>query len=932
MFALLLGCALITADDLERRWDLDGDGLERPADCDDDDPEVERRSWYLDEDGDGYGAGSAVDQCSAPGERYVEIDGDCDDGSADAYPGAVEICNQSDDDCDGVVDNDPEPLPWYPDGDSDGFGAEEPVVWSCPDVVGHTLVPGDCDDTNQDVNPQAPEICNGIDDDCDQDVDDDDADITGQQSIWYADQDEDGWGDENDSVVVCFAPDGYVGASGDCNDEDAAYNPGAPEDDCTDPNDYNCDGSTGYADADEDGHPACEDCDDSDADVNPDATEVCNEGVDDDCDGAADDSTAVDALTWYEDLDGDGYGDAAVTKLACEAPFDFVADDQDCDDGDGDINPAAQEICDSANVDEDCDGLADDDDDSATGQSTWYRDGDADGYGDADSTSDACDNPSGYVSDDTDCDDGDSDINPDTVWYADSDSDGYGDATSTRTVCEQPSGYTDDSEDCNDGDADVNPGEDEVCLNGVDDDCDSTIDTCDAIAAADADVTMEHDSSDLGFQRFGGIARTGDLDGDGNTDIVVGDNRYGVTPDKNAGGAWAFYGPVTSLDAGSADVSITGDDKNQYCGRMLAVIDDWDGDGADQLLLGCYQDATGGGQAGAAYMWEGVAADGDIGDAELLFAGEGGASQGAWVGHWVDGAGDVDDDGTEDLLIGARYGGYTSNEGRAYVVNGPKTSDVYILEDDADAVLQGEAASDGFGISALGIGDVDGDDHDDVFVGASTNDDGGSQAGATYLFLGPVSGTPSADLEIDGANAGDNLGILVGAAGDIDDDGYDDAFACAPDEDTNGADAGACYLFSGSTTPAWTAATATATVFGEDASDLLGNIRIVDRFGDLDDDGYDDFWVGSTAHSDGADSNGAAWLFLGPVTGSLDVDDADLKLVGDGDDDSFASSIGPAGDQDGDGTIDVLIGAFGATGSGGSSFGETYVFYTGSWL
>ncbi|HJN78069.1 MAG TPA: integrin alpha [Myxococcota bacterium] len=119
----------------------------------------------------------------------------------------------------------------------------------------------------------------------------------------------------------------------------------------------------------------------------------------------------------------------------------------------------------------------------------------------------------------------------------------------------------------------------------------------------------------------------------------------------------------------------------------------------------------------------------------------------------MDGAGDVDGDGTEDLLIGARYGGYTNNEGHADLVSGPKTSDVFILEDDSDAFLEGEAASDSFGISALGIGDVDGDSHDDLFIGASTNDDGGSQAGASYLFLGPLSGTPSADLEIDGANA-----------------------------------------------------------------------------------------------------------------------------------------------------------------------------------
>jgi len=935
MLGLFLGCALISSEDYSGRFDLDGDGLARPADCDDSDADVLRRSWYLDADGDGFGAGSAVDQCSAPDDRYVENDEDCDDDRPEAFPGAAEICNQLDDDCDGVTDNDPEPVEWYPDEDRDGFGRSEPVVLSCPEVEGHVRNAEDCDDTDAEVNPDAVEVCNTIDDDCDGDTDDADADVSGQ-SVWYVDDDEDGWGDEAVSVVQCFAPSGYVGAAGDCDDEDAAFNPGAAEDDCTDPNDYNCDGSTGYADVDGDDHPACADCDDTEPSVNPDATEICNDGVDDNCDGQADDFTAVDALSWYADDDGDGYGDAADLALSCTAPSGYVADDEDCDDTDGDVNPAATEVCDDADVDEDCDGAADDRDSSADGKTDWYEDGDGDGYGDASSSVSACDEPSGYVDDDQDCDDSDADLNPDTPWYADDDGDGYGDTSSSRASCTQPSGYVGDDSDCDDSDGDVNPGEDEVCLNGVDDDCDSTVDSCDALSASDADFTLEASSSDSAFLRFGGIARSGDLDGDGTTDIVVGDNRYGATPYKNRGGAWVFYGPVTSSDTDSADVELLGVDKNQYCGRMIAVIDDWDGDGGSDFALGCYEDSTGGTQAGGALVWTGTLSDGDTEDATMLFAGSGGASKGSYAGHFVDSAGDVDGDGTGDLLIGGRYGGYTSSEGRAWVVYGPKTADLYILEDsssgsDADAVLEGEAANDNFGISALGAGDIDGDGYDDVFIGASANDDAGSQAGAAYLYLGPLTGTPSADLDLGGANAGDNLGILVGAAGDVDADGYDDTFACAPDEDTNGADAGACYLFSGASSPGWTTSTATATVFGEAGSDLLGNIRIVDPF-DVDADGNDDLWVASTAHSDGASSNGAAWLFLGPVTGSHDADDADLKFVGDDADDGFGTSIAPAGDQDGDGMIDVLIGAYSAEGSGGSSTGEAYIYSAGEWL
>ena len=88
-------------------------------------------------------------------------------------------------------------------------------------------------------------------------------------------------------------PDGFVVESGDCDDDQVAVYPGAPEEDCTDPVDYNCDGSTGYADLDGDGTPACNDCDDTDPDVNPYAAEVCNDGVDDNCDGSADEPGSV---------------------------------------------------------------------------------------------------------------------------------------------------------------------------------------------------------------------------------------------------------------------------------------------------------------------------------------------------------------------------------------------------------------------------------------------------------------------------------------------------------------------------------------------------------------------------------------------------------------------------------------------------------------
>ncbi|MEO7174825.1 MAG: MopE-related protein, partial [Saprospiraceae bacterium] len=179
---------------------------------------------------------------------------------------------------------------------------------------------------------------------------------------FYADTDDDGYGDESNSIDACTAPEGYVSDNTDCDDGNAAVNPGA--------------------------------------------TEVCN-GIDDDCDGLTDDSDPgiVGQTTYYADADGDGYGDEEVSVQSCNLPEGYVTDDTDCDDNDGDVHPGATEVCNDK--DDDCDGAIDEE-----LQSTFYADTDDDGYGDESNSIDACTAPEGYVSDDTDCDDGNGAINP----------------------------------------------------------------------------------------------------------------------------------------------------------------------------------------------------------------------------------------------------------------------------------------------------------------------------------------------------------------------------------------------------------------------------------------------------------------------------------------------------------------------------------------
>jgi len=172
-------------------------------------------------------------------------------------------------------------------------------------------------------------------------------------------------------------------------------------------------------DADGDGYSGEDDCDDEDPTVHISADEICD-GIDNDCDGEIDEELLE---TYYADDDGDGFGDPELSEDACDAPSDFVGDSADCDDGDPEVHPDAEEICDG--IDNDCDGLIDDEDDEdiVSGTSSWYADNDGDGYGDPDVAVDACDAPSDHVADNTDCDDSDAAVNPGATELADDDVD-----------------------------------------------------------------------------------------------------------------------------------------------------------------------------------------------------------------------------------------------------------------------------------------------------------------------------------------------------------------------------------------------------------------------------------------------------------------------------------------------------------------------------
>lgn len=424
-----------------------------------------------------------------------EQEGDCNDNDPYTYAFATEIIDGIDNDCDGSIDEGT--TAFDDDGDCVCENFFSGVCSGSINSSCTTLTEGDCDDTTDQVYPSSPEYCDGLDNNCNGQMDE----STAVDALtWYADNDEDGYGDPLVSTAACFnPPTGYVADNTDCDDSLDNINPE----------------TIWYEDADGDGFGAvvatqqCEaptsshilvsgDCNDAAANAYPGASEYCD-GVDNNCNGMLDESTALDATLWYEDVDGDGHAGSSNTTESCSQPTGYYASITDCNDVDSSIYPGASEVCDGS--DNDCDGITDE---NVT--NTYYLDNDGDGYGYAQSTIEACSMPSGYVTNTADCNDNSSAINPNatevcdgidnncngnsddadssldmsttSIWYEDADGDGFGSSSYLRR-CDQPSGYVTNSNDCNDGSNQANPNKTETC-DGIDNDCDGSTDEANA--------------------------------------------------------------------------------------------------------------------------------------------------------------------------------------------------------------------------------------------------------------------------------------------------------------------------------------------------------------------------------------------------------------------------------------------------------------------
>ena len=262
-------------------------------------------NYYADNDGDGFGAGTASNLCVNPGVGYVTNNTDCDDSNASLNSISAETCNGFDDDCDGVVDDGLTFVNYYADNDGDGYGAGVASNLCANPGAGYVTNNADCNDGNALLNSISAETCNGFDDDCDGVVDD------GLTFVnYYVDNDGEGYGAGTASNLCANPGVGYVTNNTDCNDGNAL--------------------------------------------LNSISAETCN-GFDDDCDGVVDDGLTF--VNYYADNDGDGYGAGTASNLCDNPGVGYVTNNTDCNDAALAVNPGASESCNS--IDDDCDGLTD---------------------------------------------------------------------------------------------------------------------------------------------------------------------------------------------------------------------------------------------------------------------------------------------------------------------------------------------------------------------------------------------------------------------------------------------------------------------------------------------------------------------------------------------------------------------------------------------
>jgi hypothetical protein len=375
------------------------------------------------------------------------------------------------------------------------------------------------------------------------------------------------------------------------------------------------------------------------------------------------------------------------------------------------------------------------------------------------------------------------------------------------------------------------------------------------------------------------VSDAGDINGDGFADLIVGAEYVGA--------AYVVFGSATrpaSIDldtiaAGTGGFRILGEDADDYAGFSVSSAGDFNDDGFDDLLIG----APGTSSGGDAYVVFGSASPPAAVDLDAVAFGNGGFKMNLGAtGHSVSSAGDIDGDGIDDLIIGAPGGG--GDDGAAYVLFGtttpPTAVDLSDIQPGAGFKITGANANGNTGTSVSSAGDVNGDGFDDLIVGAPYYDIGLGAAGISYVVFGSATRPASFDFGtaipagagfyIMGETTYDQAGRSVSSAGDFNGDGFDDLIVGAPGNDNGGDYAGAAYVVFGSATPPASVdlGAIPAGAGFKITGENAGNRAgtSVSSAGDVNGDGFDDLIVGAPYYDGGGTDAGAAYVVFGSAT------------------------------------------------------------------
>ncbi|MFW3145994.1 MAG: putative Ig domain-containing protein [Thermoplasmatota archaeon] len=382
------------------------------------------------------------------------------------------------------------------------------------------------------------------------------------------------------------------------------------------------------------------------------------------------------------------------------------------------------------------------------------------------------------------------------------------------------------------------------------------------------------------------------------------------------------------------DSSFIGEASSDGCGIHLSGAGDVNGDGYDDILIASSTNDEGASNAGQVYLIFGnssLGIDTSLSDADASFIGENADDEAGLVSA----AGDVNGDGYDDFLIGVPSndeGG--TDAGQTYLILGKESG--WSMDTDlsnADASFRGQSPDDRSGCSIDGAGDVNGDGYDDILIGANQNDLGGSNAGKSYLIFGRESGwsmdTPlmGADASFIGEAADDDSGYSVSGAGDVNRDGYDDILIGARNNDEGGSNTGQTYLIFGRSGGLGIDMILTdADASFHGEGEAYRSGASVSSAGDVNGDGYDDILIGANQFSG---LTGKTYLIFGRASGltmDASLSDANASFIGENINDNSGMWIDGAGDVNGDGYDDLLIGA--PSNSGGGTYkGQAYFYF-----